>query len=207
MGTLATGTEADNLNITSALQLNVNAGANFYDLTADALVQIEVQLGNGANLLHTDGGALAIVVKVTPTDTGDECAKPQETMVLTAGVRTALLSFRPFWALSGTRIKVFAKSSNVGDTSVGGIVWIADIAPPTVTAFVAALMADTGFTVGGSMTYEELQKLMAAWVAGNWRDKSGDADTKQLLDADDAATAVLEMSLSETTPQRTITII
>lgn len=71
---------------------------------------------------------------------------------------------------------------------------------------VTALMADTGFTVGGTMNYEKLLKILAAWVSGNWRDKSGEDDIKELLDADDKATVILEMTLSKTTPARLITV-
>ncbi len=73
--------------------------------------------------------------------------------------------------------------------------------------FVTALMADTGFTAGGSMTVEKLYKITAAWIAGNWRVKPSNSTINQLLDADDAATVILEMSLSQDSPFRTITVL
>ena len=71
---------------------------------------------------------------------------------------------------------------------------------------VAALMADTGFTAGGTMTFAEQLRLVAAWCAGNWILKTGETDVYQLLDADDT-TAILEMELSESTPYRSITLL
>ena len=48
--------------------------------------------------------------------------------------------------------------------------------------------------------------IIKAWCAGNWRTKSGETATYELLDADNGTTVILEMVLSETTPQRTITV-
>lgn len=77
---------------------------------------------------------------------------------------------------------------------------------PTADAIITALMADTGFTAGGTMTYEKYLKISAAWHAGNWRSKSGSADVRELLDVDDGSTVILEMKISKTTPYRTVTI-
>ena len=76
----------------------------------------------------------------------------------------------------------------------------------TATQVVTALMADTGITEGGTMTFEKLMKILAAWIAGNWRSKSGSTTVKELLDADDGATVILEMTPKVTTPYRTITV-
>lgn len=53
---------------------------------------------------------------------------------------------------------------------------------------------------------EDLDRILKAWCAGNWRLKSGTTRTGELLDADDDTTVILEMKLSETTPFRTITV-
>ena len=53
---------------------------------------------------------------------------------------------------------------------------------------------------------ENLDRILKAWCAGNWRLKSGTTTTGELLDADDGTTVILEMTLSETTPFRTITV-
>ena len=53
---------------------------------------------------------------------------------------------------------------------------------------------------------ENLDAILKAWCAGNWRTKSGETAVYELLDADDADTVILEMTLSETTPQRQITV-
>ena len=215
MDEICTGTEQNDWNLRTSHpgeQLEIDGANTSFTLTADRLVKIEVQLGNAASQLNNTGGILAIIVKVRPQDTGDECVMPQKQLRLTALDRLALISVDPFWAKSGSVIKVFAKSSNAGDTTVGGMVWIYDIAPqPTgsgasAAEMVTALMADTGFTAGGTMTYEELMKLLAGMVAGTWRDKPGDSTKQELLDADDDSTILLEILLATSTPYKQVTI-
>jgi len=53
---------------------------------------------------------------------------------------------------------------------------------------------------------EILDRIIKAWNAGNWRLKSGTTKTGELLDADDKSTVILEMTMSKTTPFRTITV-
>lgn len=53
---------------------------------------------------------------------------------------------------------------------------------------------------------EDLDVILKAWAVGNWRLKSGETDVYELLDADDGSTVIAEMTLSQTTPFRTITI-
>lgn len=53
---------------------------------------------------------------------------------------------------------------------------------------------------------EDLDVILKAWAVGNWRLKSGETDVYELLDADDGSTVIAEMTLSETTPFKTITI-
>lgn len=69
------------------------------------------------------------------------------------------------------------------------------------------LMADTGFTAGGTMTYADYLKIQAAWAAGKWQLKTGTTDTYQLLDVDDATTVIMEFTLSQTTPFKTVSVI
>jgi len=76
----------------------------------------------------------------------------------------------------------------------------------TAAQVVAALMADTGITEGGTMTFEKLMKIMAAWIAGKWQSKTGSTTVKELLDADDGETVILEMTPKTTTPYRSITV-
>ena len=52
----------------------------------------------------------------------------------------------------------------------------------------------------------DLDRILKAWDAGDWRLKSGTPNVYELLDADDKATVILEMQLSKTTPYRTITV-
>ena len=209
MRTVAQGTEQNDWDLASSEQLEVNTSATSYTLLSDALVKIAVQLGNAANLLHASGGILAVTVKVTPVDTGDKCVMAQKQMNLEAGDQLAFISLESFWAEKDSIIEVHAKSTNAGDISVGGKVWIGDITPSggsTPAQFVTALLAKTGWTEGGTMTIETLMKLLAAWVAGTWQSKSGSTTVKELLDADDDSTSVLEHTLSATTPYRESTV-
>jgi len=54
---------------------------------------------------------------------------------------------------------------------------------------------------------EDLDVILKAWCAGKWQLKSGETAVYELLDADDGTTVILEMTLSQTTPYRTITLI
>ena len=130
MDEISVGTEQTTWNLyASAVQLEVDGSSDFIVLGADRLVKIEVQLGNAAEPLHTDQSSLTVTVKQTPADTGDECVFPQKQINKAAGDLLALLSMDAFWAKSGSRIEVHAKSTNSNDILVGGKVWIYDIAP------------------------------------------------------------------------------
>lgn len=85
-------------------------------------------------------------------------------------------------------------------TAVGG---------STLTAqeVVDALMADTGFTAGGTLTYADMLKVLAAWAAGNWRLKSGETTVYEILDIDDGTTVIMEFDLDQTTPFKQVTLI
>ena len=207
MALLVSGTEQNDWDLAASEQLEVNVAAVNYTLVAATLVQIEVQLGNAANLLHASGGILAITVKVTSVDTGDQLIMPQKQMNLAAGDRMARISLDPFWVKASDIIEVHAKSSNAGDDSVGGKVWVVDITPGEASAgaIVAALMADTSFTAGGTLTYSLLCRLLAGLVGGTWRDKPTDSTKQELLDIDDNATILLEQTLSASTPYKVVT--
>ena len=83
---------------------------------------------------------------------------------------------------------------------------LAPTAEMDATELAAAMKAITGITEGGTMTWQTLMKINAAWVAGNWQLKSGETAVYELLDADDGATVIMEMTLSQTTPHRTISV-
>ena len=70
---------------------------------------------------------------------------------------------------------------------------------------VAMIKAMTGFTAGGTWTYQELVKCLAAYLLGTWQDKSGDATTQEILDAEDDATVILEIKAVMTSPYKATT--
>jgi hypothetical protein len=80
--------------------------------------------------------------------------------------------------------------------------------PPTTDQIVAALRAATvSEESGAALTVGNFWRILTASVAGNWRSKPTDATVDQLMDADDGVTPLLEMSLSATTPFKTITVL
>ncbi len=210
MGQLIIGTEQNDWDLASSEQLEINATATSYTTVAVQHLQIIVQLGNTANPL-AGGSILGITVKVTPIDTGDKCVMQQIQMNIPTGETFARIVLPTFWIKSGSILEVHAKSSAAGDNSVGGKVWVIDVTPgggtgATAEELVTALMADTGFTAGGTMTYEELLQLLAGMVAGTWRDKPTDSTKQELLDADDDSTVLLEITLATSTPYKQVGI-
>lgn len=69
-----------------------------------------------------------------------------------------------------------------------------------------AIFAKTGITAGGSWTFSKIIKMLTAWAAGKWQDKSGSPGTYEVLDAEDGTTKILEVTPSETSPQKDITV-
>ncbi len=208
MAEIASGTEQNDWDLASSELLEIDGANTTFTLTATGVTRAVVQLGNAGNTLHASGGIVAVTIKVTPIDTGDKCFIQQKQMNVVAGTDFVLVVSDEFWAEEDSIIEVHAKSSNANDSSVGGKVWLVDVTPAagSAAAVVAALMADTGFTAGGTMTYEELMKLLAALVAGTWRDKPANSDIQELLDADDDSTVILEQTLSATTPYKEVDI-
>ena len=95
------------------------------------------------------------------------------------------------------------------DSSQGGISmgFAAVVDAPTASAIVAALMADTGFTAGGTWTYEKLCKVLAAWTVGKWQLKTGETGVYEVLDPDDEETVIMEITPAATTPYKTVAIL
>jgi len=69
-----------------------------------------------------------------------------------------------------------------------------------------AVFSKTGITAGGTWTFAKIIKAIAAYDLGGWQDKAGTDDTYQILDAEDQNTAVIEVYLSETSPQKEVTV-
>jgi len=71
-------------------------------------------------------------------------------------------------------------------------------------AVVTALMAYTGITAGGTMTFETWCKVVGAAVAGDFKDKAGGG--YELFDVEDGTTVIFSQTISETTPYRDTTM-
>lgn len=77
---------------------------------------------------------------------------------------------------------------------------------PTTSQITTAILAMTGITVDGTWSFAKLMKVIAAFEAGIWRDKSGTPGVQEVLDPDDESTVVLEVTPKKTTPYRTVTV-
>ena len=86
------------------------------------------------------------------------------------------------------------------------VITAAALATDAITEIITALKVSTGYTAGGTSTFAEVMKINVAFAAGIWQDKSGSPGTYQLLDADNGSTVILEITPSETTPYKTVTI-
>lgn len=79
--------------------------------------------------------------------------------------------------------------------------------PISIIDITNAIKAIIGFTVGGVWTYQKLMKCLAAFFIGDWRDKSGSPGVQEILDPDDGTTVVMELTPSETTPYKSVTVL
>ena len=77
----------------------------------------------------------------------------------------------------------------------------------TLDDIVGAIFAALDVTEGGTWTFRKAVKMMTAFAAGNWRDKSGDPTKKELLDPDDGTTVILEAVLQPTSPYVQVTVL
>jgi len=80
-----------------------------------------------------------------------------------------------------------------------------DLSATQKASIVTAIKAMTGFTAGGTWTYQEVVKAIAAYLLGTWQDKSGDPTTQEILDAEDDATVILEIKAATTSPYKATT--
>lgn len=72
---------------------------------------------------------------------------------------------------------------------------------------VDAVFSKTGFTAGGTMTVSGLLKIVAAVLAGDFKDKAGESGTIQITDADNKNTAVLEIVPDVVSPYKTASVL
>jgi hypothetical protein len=95
----------------------------------------------------------------------------------------------------------------ITDAALATAASIAALNDITAADVITALKAMTGITVGDTWTFAEWCKILAAFAAGKWQDKTGVPGTYQILDPDDGTTVIFEITPKATTPQRTVTII
>jgi len=95
----------------------------------------------------------------------------------------------------GVRYRLYAKESGDLHIPVGE-----DILAET------PVLSQIGATVGETWTTAKLLKVVGAFLAGKWQLKTGETDVYEILDPDDGTTVVLEVTLSQTTPYKTVTV-
>ena len=77
----------------------------------------------------------------------------------------------------------------------------------TAAGVVTALKASTGYTVGGTMTFAEVVQTIVSATSGQMQLKSGETDVYEVLDAEDGTTVIAEVTLAESTPYRSVSIL
>lgn len=107
--------------------------------------------------------------------------------------------------------KVGANPANGDDrqgSSFGRIIWngTSEEEPGSLAGIITAIFAKTGITAGGTWTLAKILKVLAAWAAGDWQDKSGSPGTYEVLDAEDGTTKILEVTSGEESPQKQTTV-
>ncbi len=175
-------------------QMNLKAGDRLALIACDLFwaesgSAIEVH-AKSSNANDSSVGGKVWLVDVTPASGGDATEAKQDTIITAT---TAIQDETD-------------KLNNMIDEDSAGNEFTVTALTNSAAVVVAALMADTGFTAGGTMTYEELLQLLAGMVAGTWRDKPADSTKQELLDADDDSTVLLEIDLATTTPYKQATI-
>lgn len=83
-------------------------------------------------------------------------------------------------------------------------VWTRDVKYRFYAKEDGSLHITVGEDVLGKM--KNMDRILKAWAVGNWRLKSGETTVMELLDADDGSTVIVEMTLSQTTPYRSMTL-
>lgn len=72
---------------------------------------------------------------------------------------------------------------------------------------VSSIFGKTGITEGGNWDFSKVIKILAAWTMGLARDKTGETGVVEILDPDDGTTVIAELSRSDTTPYKTVTVL
>jgi len=70
----------------------------------------------------------------------------------------------------------------------------------------ASIFAKTGITAGGTWDFTKAVKVLVAWTMGLARDKAGVPGTIEILDPDNGTTVIAELTRSDTTPYKTVTV-
>lgn len=70
-----------------------------------------------------------------------------------------------------------------------------------------SILQAAGITAGGTWTLEKILKILLAWNMGLAQDKSGSPGVQQILDPEDGVTVIAEVTMSETTPYRQVSVL
>lgn len=72
---------------------------------------------------------------------------------------------------------------------------------------VSSIFAKKGITEGNTWDFSKVIKILAAWTMGLARDKVGASGVVEILDPDDGTTVIAELSRSDSTPYKTVTVL
>lgn len=155
---------------------------------------------NSGGATHISNGLYYAVLDATDTDTlGPLVIYCHVSGALPVRLECDVLAANVFDARYGTdKLQVDTVEISGDSTDIASI----------ASGVAAAIKLTTGWTAGGTLTYAEVVKIIAAAVAGKVIDKAGVAGTVQHLDVEDKTTPIFENIPSNTTsPYRDPTIL
>lgn len=71
---------------------------------------------------------------------------------------------------------------------------------------VNAIMESTINNEDGGFTVQKILQILAAWTAGNWRNKTGSLGEYEILDPDNKTTVIMEIIPKKESPYKTVSI-
>ncbi len=164
-------------------QIDDTISANTVVLDIPTTSEFEDRTLPVADYFDPDDDAVANVTSVATTTENTD-------MVGTTGANTTVPD------AAGTAAGLHATT----DGLIGGL---NDISAADV---IAALKTSTGWTAGGVYDFQTIAKILTAWAAGNWQEKSGSPGTQEILDPDDGTTVIAEVTMSASSPYKTVVI-
>lgn len=136
----------------SAAELNISTERRvmrYVNTGTDRIVLSRVNVGTAAKPIAGGGAYTA------PVDLSGSRLSPDSSVIVTAGVRKAVLQSRPIFLLTGDTLEVFVRGLP-GDTAVAVTAFLADATPVTTGSFsgVGAVAVDHNYGGPDALSYQ-----------------------------------------------------